>query len=125
LIGRSRNHINFCLTVCIGLFALGAIFSLAAITAAQSRFNTKKAFLVANLLGVAVVAATFLMLYLLSGTKSGLSDSSFVRVSVIAASRVSAAIIDLASYNGYPLSIMIGKVLPTDLPLCRANNSGI
>ncbi|HAG11994.1 MAG TPA: hypothetical protein DCK76_11650 [Desulfotomaculum sp.] len=74
-------------------FALGAIFSLAAITATQSRFNTKKAFLVANLLGVAVVVAAFLMLYLLGGTKSGLDDSSFVRVSVIAASRVSAAIL--------------------------------
>jgi len=74
-------------------FALGAVFNLAAITAAQSRFNTKKAFLAANLLGVAVAAATFLMLYLLGGTKSGLDDSGFVRVSLIAASRVSAAIL--------------------------------
>ena len=74
-------------------FALGAIFGLAAITGGQSRFNTKKAFLVANLLGVAVVAATFLMLYLLGGTKTGLDDSNYVRVSVIAASRVSVAIL--------------------------------
>ncbi|HZW50113.1 MAG TPA: DUF4153 domain-containing protein, partial [Bacillota bacterium] len=41
-------------------FALGAVSSLAAITAAQSRFNTGKAFLTANFTGAAITLFTFL-----------------------------------------------------------------
>ncbi len=74
-------------------FALGAVFSLAAITAAQSRFNEARAFLIANLLGAAVVAATFLMLYLFGGTDSTQAASRVVSVSGLAASRVSVAIL--------------------------------
>jgi hypothetical protein len=74
-------------------FALGAVFSLAVITAAQSRFNEARAFLIANLLGAAVVAATFLMLYLFGGTDSTQAASRVVSVSGLAASRVSVAIL--------------------------------
>jgi hypothetical protein len=74
-------------------FALGAVLSLAAITAAQSRFNEARAFLIANLLGAAAVAATFLALYLYGGTDSGQDASRFAVVSALAASRVSMAIL--------------------------------
>jgi hypothetical protein len=74
-------------------FALGAVFSLAAITAAQSRFNTARAFLIANLLGAAAVAATFLLIYLLGGTDPALDASRFARVSMLAAARVSMAML--------------------------------
>ena len=55
--------------------ALGAIFSLATMTAAQSRLNTAKSFLAANLAGIAAAVVTFLALYLPGGTVSGLDMS--------------------------------------------------
>ncbi|HZJ76684.1 MAG TPA: DUF4153 domain-containing protein, partial [Oscillospiraceae bacterium] len=42
-------------------FALGAIFSLTAITAAQSRFNSKKSFIIANVLGIIVTILTIIL----------------------------------------------------------------
>ncbi|NDL66826.1 DUF4153 domain-containing protein [Anaerotalea alkaliphila] len=72
-------------------FALGAIFSLAAVTAAQSRRNEPRAFLAANLLGAAVVVATFLLLILFGGTDTALDGTRYARVTGLAASRVSAA----------------------------------
>jgi len=72
-------------------FAMGAIFSLAAITAAQSRFNQKKAFLLANLLGGVAVVITFLALYFFGGTHLDLNISRFAVVSTLAATRVSMA----------------------------------
>ncbi len=74
-------------------FALGAVFSLAAITAAQSRYNEARAFLIVNLLSAAAVAVTFLALYLYGGTDSGQDASRFAVVSALAASRVSVAIL--------------------------------
>ena len=74
-------------------FALGTLFSLAAITAAQSRFNQTKAFLSANLLGVAAVAVTFLALYFFGGTHQDLSVSRYAVVSGLAAARVGAAML--------------------------------
>ncbi len=47
-------------------FALGAIFSLAAITAAQSRLNTKKSFVIANVLGISATVLTIILLYFFS-----------------------------------------------------------
>lgn len=58
---------NFLLN-CLQLsFGLGALFSLAAITYAQSRINTKQAFLGANLAGLVVMAITFLLLFFFGG----------------------------------------------------------
>ncbi len=73
-------------------FALGAIFSLMAITAAQSRFNTKKVFLIANLLGFLVVIITFLALYLFGARNPDLTGSAYPVLANIAAVRVSMAI---------------------------------
>ncbi|AHM58127.1 hypothetical protein EAL2_808p06240 (plasmid) [Peptoclostridium acidaminophilum DSM 3953] len=74
-------------------FALGAIFSLTAITAAQSRYNDAKSFMIANLMGIVVVVATFLMLYFFGGTDPSVDASRYARVTVLAATRVSAAML--------------------------------
>lgn len=58
---------NFLLNCLQMSFGLGAIFSMAAITYSQSRINTKQAFLLANLLGVAVTVISFLLLFLWGG----------------------------------------------------------
>ncbi|MBE0451657.1 MAG: DUF4153 domain-containing protein [Clostridia bacterium] len=73
-------------------FAVGAVFSLATITAAHSRFNTKKAFLTANLLGAGAVLVTFLLLYWFGET--AISDASYryMSISNLALSRVTAFI---------------------------------
>ncbi|MZQ97734.1 MAG: DUF4153 domain-containing protein [Acidaminobacter sp.] len=73
-------------------FAVGAIFSLAAITAAKVKFNSAKAFLIANLLGVASVVVTFLLLYFFGGSEPDRWANMIVRVSGLAAARVSVVI---------------------------------
>ena len=73
--------------------ALGAVFSLAAITAAQSRYNEARTFLLANMLGAAVAVVTFLLLYLFGGTDPGLEVSRYAVVSGLAAARVGVAIL--------------------------------
>lgn len=86
--------------------ALGAVFSLAAITAAQTLYNKAKAFLLANLLGLLAAAATFLALYYFGGTAPDLSGSRYMVVSSLAAARVSAAmLVSFLSFiilAGYP-----------------------
>lgn len=84
---QQQAPFNFLFNCLHWAFAIGAIFSLAAITAAQSRFNTAKMILFANLLGIAVVAVTFLGLYLFGGTE--LTGSRYTVVSTLAAARVS------------------------------------
>lgn len=74
-------------------FALGAVFSLAVITAAQSRYNDAKAFRTANLVGAAAVVATFLALYLFGGTHPDLAETRFAVISGLAASRVGTAML--------------------------------
>lgn len=74
-------------------FAMAAIFSLAAITAAQSRYDQPRAFKIANLMGAAAAAVTFLVLYLLGETDPALEGARYAMVSGIAASRVSAAML--------------------------------
>jgi hypothetical protein len=64
-----QEPFNFLFNCLHWSFAMGGIFSKAAITAAQSRFNTTKAFIIANLLGAAAAAITFLGLYLFSDTE--------------------------------------------------------
>ncbi|MDW5300232.1 MAG: DUF4153 domain-containing protein [Sedimentibacter sp.] len=73
-------------------FALGAIFSLAAITAVQSKINSQKSFIAANLLGILAMVITFLILYFSSGTYPSYSMSRYQIVSDLAAFRVSVAI---------------------------------
>ena len=70
-------------------FALGAVFSLAAITYARSQYEGSKAFKLANAAGAAAVAVTFLLLYLFSASQTNQYDTAYVTVSGIAASRVS------------------------------------
>ncbi|AGA67774.1 hypothetical protein Desdi_0224 [Desulfitobacterium dichloroeliminans LMG P-21439] len=74
-------------------FALGAVFSLAVITGAYTRYNHKKSFLTANLLGAAAVVVTFLVLYFFGGTYPSLEKSSFATISSLAEARVSVAIL--------------------------------
>lgn len=69
-------------------FAVGAIFSLAAITAAKVKFNTARAFLIANLLGVVSVIVTYLLLYFFGGSEPDRWANMIVRVSGLAAARV-------------------------------------
>jgi len=73
-------------------FALGAIFSIAAITAARSRYDGVRAFKIANILSVIVITCTFLLLYYLSASYTGLNATDNINVSNIAAARVSMAI---------------------------------
>jgi hypothetical protein len=75
-------------------FAFGAIFSLAAITAAQSRYNTARSFMMANVLGVVAVIIAFLLLYFLGGTdpKLALTGARYARISGLASARMSVAI---------------------------------
>lgn len=72
-------------------FAFGSVFGLAATTLAQSRFGRPRAFLNANLLSVAAVAVTFLLLYTFGGTEPTQAGSHFPVLSRLAASRVGAA----------------------------------
>jgi len=74
-------------------FALGAIFSLAAITAAKSRFEGSRAFVAANLLGLAAAALTFLGLYLFGATDPITTGSRYATVTGLAASRVGVAML--------------------------------
>ena len=74
-------------------FALGAVFSLAAITAAKSRYEGETAFKMANLLSAAVVAATFLLLYLFGASVAAMDSTRYVTVSGLAASRVGVAML--------------------------------
>ncbi len=87
-------------------FALGSVFSLAAITFAQSRFNQARAFLTANMLGITAAAVTFLILYLASGTYPDLAASRYMVVSGLAEARVIVAIlVSLSAFiilAGYP-----------------------
>ena len=84
---------NFLFNCLHWAFALGAIFSLASITAAKSLRNTDKAFKFANLLGVLVVAGAISALYFFGAKDTAQYTSRAVTVSGIAAARVSAAMV--------------------------------
>ena len=87
-------------------FATGAVFSLATITAAKSRFEQKRAFLVANLLGGLAAIVTFALLYVFGGRVAEYATSVVLRVTELSASRVSVAIlVSLIAFiylAGYP-----------------------
>lgn len=81
---------NFLFNCLHWAFAAGAIFSLAAITAAKSRFGQNRSFLIANLLGGAAVITVFLSLYFFG--KSGITVSRVAEVSELAVARTLAVI---------------------------------
>lgn len=83
---------NFLFNCLHWAFGLGAVFSMAGITAAQSRFNNKGSFLTANLLGAAVAAIAFLLLYFFGEAHTDIS-ARYAMISTLAAARVSAAVL--------------------------------
>jgi len=99
-----QESLNFLFNCLHWSFALGAIFSLAVITAAQSRISSDKAFLSANLIGVMAAAITFLLLNFFAGVDS--LGSRYMMVSSLAAARVSVSIfISIIAFiilAGYP-----------------------
>lgn len=84
---------NFLFNCLHWAFAFGAVFSMALITIAQSRFHNKKSFLLANLLGAAAAAVTFLMLYFLGESHSNIFISRYAVISALAAARVGVGIL--------------------------------
>ncbi len=86
--------------------AVGALFSLAAITYAQSRYGTARAFLYANLAGVAAAVIAFLLLYQFGGLDPSLTGARFVILSAIATGRVTVALLvsllAFIYFAGYP-----------------------
>jgi hypothetical protein len=98
----AQEPYNFLFNCLHWSFALGAVFSLAAITAARSRYEGEKAFKLANLLGVAVVAVAFLLLYLFAADYNDLYAARYATVSGIAAARVGVAML----VSGFAFVIM-------------------
>lgn len=88
-----QESYNFLFNCLHWSFALGGVLSLAVITGASSRFNDKRAFLTANLLGATAVAVTFLALNFFGGTIPSLGKSSFAIISSLAEARVGVAIL--------------------------------
>ena len=86
-----REPYEFVSDCLLWAFALGVLFSIMAVTAAQSRFRTPQAFLLANLLGVASAAFTYLGLDLFGGVEQ--AGSTYRVISDLAAARVAAAML--------------------------------
>ena len=84
---------NFLFNCLHWTFAFGAIFSLAAITAAKSRFDGKNPFLIANVLSLVIALITFLLLYTFGLYSEGLDVARSTRLSNLAIARVTAAIV--------------------------------
>jgi hypothetical protein len=74
-------------------FALGAIVSMALIVFAQSRYKNNRAFITANLLGVAIAVITLLILYFFGELQTGNGETRYSVISNLAAARVSVAIL--------------------------------
>lgn len=89
-------------------FAVGAVFGLAAITVAKSRFYDMKSFITANILGVIVIIITFILLIFFGDSDSKLGETTIRYVSNIAASRISVVILismlTFIFFAGYPRS---------------------
>ena len=84
-----QQEYNFLMNSIQWGLALGAVWSLTAITAANGRYNTKSAFLSANGIGLAISAIAVLLLYFFG--ESSL-DRDYSYLSEIAISRVSVGI---------------------------------
>ena len=90
---EQQEPYNFLFNCLHWSLAFGAIFSLSATTAAQSRINTRKAFLYANAAGLVAAAAVFLALYYFGAGDPVLTGARFMVISNIAAARVTVAMV--------------------------------
>ena len=101
-----QQNYNYLLSCLHWSFAVGVVFSLATITAAQSRFDKHRAFVVANLIGGAAVIVTFLALYLPGGAAVIQPDLRAATVSGLVAFRAGMAmLVSLFAFillAGYP-----------------------
>ncbi len=104
-----QESYNFLLNCLHWALALGAIFSLAVITYARSRWVAARAFLSANLLGVAAAVVAFPLLYQFSGLDPSVTGARFVVVSNLAMARMSVAIavslLVFVYFAGYPREV--------------------
>lgn len=100
---ETYNFLFNCLHLAL---ATGAIFALAAITAAKSRWEDRKIFLYANLLSVLVTILAFILLYFFGGREPNVQNSIMTNVTNLASLRVTASIaISLIAFiylAGYP-----------------------
>lgn len=85
---QQQEPFNFLFNCLHWSFALGAIVSLTAITAAQSRYDTKGAFIAANLMGIAAAGLTFLVLYFFGSVEPDGGYTKYAIVSNIFEARV-------------------------------------
>jgi len=101
-----QEPLNFLFNCLHWAFAVGAVFSLAAITIAQSRYNNDRAFLISNILGAGAAALTFLLMYNFGGTDPAAEGYRYAMVSGLAAARAGAAVlvsfIVFIIFAGYP-----------------------
>src|SRR6056297_3520377 len=72
-------------------FAVGGIFSLALLTWEKIKYNTKKTFIIANIIGLIAAGITFILLYLWGGVLH--EGAIYSRISKIASARSAAAIL--------------------------------
>ncbi|MDD2233523.1 MAG: DUF4153 domain-containing protein [Desulfitobacteriaceae bacterium] len=84
---------NFLFNCLHWAFAFGAVFSLAVITAAQSRSDKARAVLIANILGIIAAVITFLLLYMFGGKTPVFAESRYTMLSGLAISRVGVGIL--------------------------------
>lgn len=89
----AQEPYNFLFNCLHWSFAFGAIFSLAAITASLRIFGEKRAFALANVLGLAAAAAAFLLLYYFGAADPEIVASRYTILSTLAVARISAAIL--------------------------------
>ena len=79
-------------------FAVGGIFSLALLTAEKIKYNTKKTFAIANIIGIIVIGITFVLLYFESGISP--QGARYLRISNIASARsMVAMVVSLLSFT--------------------------
>ena len=87
-------------------FALGATLSLATVVAAKSRLNSKGSFIAANLVGVAAVLVTFILLYLFGGREEIQGGINVIYLSGLSISRIlvtaAISILLFIIFTGYP-----------------------
>ena len=72
-------------------FAFGAIFSMAAITAVQTRSEDRKAFILANIIGLLCTALVFVVLFFFGGKTPELGQSSSTMLSDLTQARIAVA----------------------------------
>lgn len=97
---------NFLFNCLHWAFALGAVFSLAVITAAQSRSDKARAVMIANFLGIISAVMVFLLLYMFGEKAPVFAESRYTVLSGLAISRVGVGIlVSLLAFiylAGYP-----------------------